>query len=477
MKTQPTRLTPLFDGAAPLALALMCLMLLAGCGRSDIAPPGQGARCGQGTILRDGVCLAEALGPQVECGAGTVLTDDGVCEAVEVTEPDGLRCGPGTERRDGLCVAVEVDGLVCGRNTREVSGICQADPCDRLQCGPGTRRSGDLCEAVPTDGLACGPRTRPDGAFCVVDVGPGCAPCGEGARFVDGACVGLELGLRCGEGTFEVDGFCEVEPTEPLVCGEGTRRVGQTCEALPGGLRCGPGTEQVVDVCVVADVPDPGDEEIVFEGGVELRSRADIEAIRDVNRITGELTVNTPGLEEVSLPNLREVGFGVRFFSPTLRQIRLPSLERTVRIELFEITALEVLDLSSLVELEGALALGGDTRLTALELPALERTNTEGVDNRTLVGFAVNGHSRLQRISAPLLRSTFSLDINNNVALEVLELPALREVPDRFQINNNPNYPACEGEALVEQLIQTPDTNQNPFAIGLNNNDTRATYL
>ncbi len=454
--------------------AAACVSLLMGCGRSDIAPPGQGARCGQGTILRDGVCLAEALGPQVECGAGTVLTDEGVCEAVEVTDPDGLRCGPGTERRDGLCVAVEVDGLVCGRNTREVGGICQADPCDGLQCGPGTRRSGDLCEAVPTDGLACGPRTRPEGDLCVVDVGPGCAPCGEGARFVDGACVGLELGLRCGEGTFENDGFCEVEPTEPLVCGEGTRRVGQTCEALPGGLRCGPGTEQVVDVCVVADAPDLGDEEIVFEGSVELRSRADVEAIRDVNRITGELTVNTPGLEGVSLPNLREVGFGIRFFSPTLRQIRLPSLERTVRIELIQVFSLEVLDLSSLVELEGAFSLSGDTRLTVVDLPALERTNTEGFDERTFVGFAITNHSDLQRISAPRLRSTLSLNINTNAVLEVVELQALREVPDRFQINENPNYPACEAEALAEQLVVAPNTNQNPFAVGINNNDERA---
>lgn len=91
-----------------LGLAAASALVLAGCG--DNAPT-----CGTGTVLEDGVCVAD--GNTSTCGTGTVLVGD---ECV----PDGsVICEQGTvfDTASGQCV---VDPSACADGTVLVSGQC-----------------------------------------------------------------------------------------------------------------------------------------------------------------------------------------------------------------------------------------------------------------------------------------------------------------------------------------------------------------
>jgi hypothetical protein len=106
------------------------LLAFVACGDNNYT----GAECGTGTMLVDGICVAD---PGLECGTGTTLVD-GQC----VANP-GLECGTGTIEMNGACITdpaiidrdspLPVAGLVVAVNTGtfDVSWTNPAAPTSR----------------------------------------------------------------------------------------------------------------------------------------------------------------------------------------------------------------------------------------------------------------------------------------------------------------------------------------------------------
>src|SRR6266568_3626237 len=99
------------------------------------------------------------------CG-GSTRASDGACEPEDLCTdapggPTVPRCGEGTHMERGLCVADARDGAApCGSGTEWVGGQCVASP----RCGPGTHSELGTCVRDPApppadDGgvtVACG---------------------------------------------------------------------------------------------------------------------------------------------------------------------------------------------------------------------------------------------------------------------------------------------------------------------------------
>ncbi|MEL6177378.1 MAG: hypothetical protein AAFS10_00425 [Myxococcota bacterium] len=476
-------------------LSAIVLVWVAGCGRSDFES--DGIVCGAGTEQVGRECIATVPDLSQVCGEGTIPNANGTCvSAVEL-----VVCGIGTVLQGGVCVRTGASSsvLTCGPGTAQLDDQCVGS----LSCGPGTVLEDTLCVATAIDGtLLCGPGTVAIGGFCEVDgdavCGPGTAlqgdicistregvTCGPGTALQEDVCVGADGGVTCGPGTSLEGDTCVANLLEcgpgteilgdrcisALSCGPGTQRTGDLCEPLPG-LRCGPGTIQVVDVCLVDEIPDANPDEVVFEGSVLIENRADVNAILDVNRITGRLNVNGTGLEGLSLPNLREVEFGIIIFSPTLRTVRLPALTRTESLSVGG-NQIEVVELSSLVEVENDLLLQALGQVTTLALPALERTNTSD-PGAAQAGLLLTGNPELLQVALPRLESVTGLNINSNPSLSIFDAPNLREARRRFTFQANPWFPTCEAEALLEQLDVSPDPELGPFAVFIDGNDSQA---
>ena len=85
------------------------------CTLPDSNSGGSEVQCGEGTILRDGVCaLINTDAALPNCGAGTQLID-GVCEATQVDGGNTIECGQGTALVDGTCIGADAgSGVACG---------------------------------------------------------------------------------------------------------------------------------------------------------------------------------------------------------------------------------------------------------------------------------------------------------------------------------------------------------------------------
>lgn len=119
-------------------------------------PPGP--LCGQGTVLREGVCVSDT---SARCGPGTELVQD-VCLAIPT--PGNLRCGVNTSLKGDSCEAAVV---ACGAGTVFQGGECRPTGTN-VSCGPGTVLTGGECRPTsPVPGLSCGAGTAQVGTQCV----------------------------------------------------------------------------------------------------------------------------------------------------------------------------------------------------------------------------------------------------------------------------------------------------------------------
>ncbi|MBK7865087.1 MAG: hypothetical protein IPJ65_42120 [Archangiaceae bacterium] len=204
-------------------------------------------RCGDGTVLTDGECRADAVAPS--CAAGTVRSGDACV-------PDLPQlCGEGTRVGDTQCTATPA-GTTCGAGTRLDGTACiVADP---LTCGANTVRQGSACIGTSSP-LTCGSGTQQQGAQCVAVGGVQCA---TGTTLSNNQCVPL-LSSICGTGTSPANNGTQCVST--LACGTGTTRVGNVCQPNLSTV-CGTGTLGSAGTCQVdgASVCDTG---LVFTAG------------------------------------------------------------------------------------------------------------------------------------------------------------------------------------------------------------------
>lgn len=123
--------------ARALCVSSLGLVSFGGCSADATNVPGSGANggveCGEGTVLKDEVCVPES---DISCGEGTVLKG-GAC--VPESEVD---CGEGTVLNDGTCTPECADGELLK------DGACVPE----TECGPGTVVIDGEC--IPNDGKA-----------------------------------------------------------------------------------------------------------------------------------------------------------------------------------------------------------------------------------------------------------------------------------------------------------------------------------
>lgn len=87
-----------------------------------------------------------------------------------------------------------------------------------------------------------------------------------------------------------------------------------------------------------------------------------------------------------------------------------------------------------------------NTLAQRISLPALESIGGT---------LAISLNVGLQEIDLPNLRYVGGdLSITSNPVLEFVSLPALTEVSGNMDLIDNPSYPACDAQALVQQLVE-----------------------
>ncbi len=209
-----------------MGLAVSAALVSACSSGSSVGSSDSKDRCGRGTVLEDGKCVAT---DGAVCGPGT--HDDGTGQCV-ADASGGLACGTGThDDGNGNCVPDGGAGS-CGAGTHDNgSGLCVPDACQ-----PGTHMDSaghcvpDACAAgTHNDGSghcvpdACQPGTHPDGnGHCVADPAPArlaafevtVAPMGGGCPLlVEGVQIELTITARDQNGAVlqSFEGPAEVE--------------------------------------------------------------------------------------------------------------------------------------------------------------------------------------------------------------------------------------------------------------------------
>ena len=123
----------------------------------------------------------------VKCGAGTVLKD-GSCVAPENDEETDI-CGEGTTLVEGTCVLDEEDPLVCDEGYHEENGACVEDE-EPVVCDEGYHEENGAC-VEDEDPLVCDEGYHEENGACVEDEEP--LVCDEGYHEENGACVEDEV--------------------------------------------------------------------------------------------------------------------------------------------------------------------------------------------------------------------------------------------------------------------------------------------
>lgn len=174
-------------------LIVVPLLLLISCTPGSTVNDQRELRCGDGTVLRNGLCVLS----EFDCPDGEVYTPSGRCSLPEVfcgaqtvydLDSDAcisttrVECGPGTLEADGLCIVAE--GKTCGLGTVLAEGRCRLR--DEV-CGPGTALEETRC--VPAQ-QACAPNTIFDvSQQKCVDASS--VQCGDGTTADGNRCVPL----------------------------------------------------------------------------------------------------------------------------------------------------------------------------------------------------------------------------------------------------------------------------------------------
>ena len=145
-------------------------------------------------------------------------------------------------------------------------------------------------------------------------------------------------------------------------------------------------------------------------------------------------------LMQLELPALHAV-LTLQVSNLELTALRLPTLVRARRLELYALPRLTTLALGALTEVtELDLSHVGAPELSALELPALARAQSVGLHDNA--GFT--------RVALPALESVAYLQVVRNGSLTGLELPRLGAGSEALVVGQNAKLSEC---ALLEQEV------------------------
>ncbi len=237
-----------------------------GCG-SGSSP---GEECDEGLLRCDGVCVDPDVNVYNcgECGAKCAegeICNEGVCVHY---------CPGGWTDCSGYCVDLQRDRHNCGEcgNGCGLGEICNSGSCV-LSCPPGLNNCGGQCVNMQYDPFNCGScgKACVDGEVC--SAGNCLHSCPEGFEDCNGSCVSLqndlhhcgecdnpcepgevcsggECGLTCGGSTPTMcDGGCVNTDTDLHHCGECDNlcEPGEVCSGGECGLTCGGSTPTMCD--------------------------------------------------------------------------------------------------------------------------------------------------------------------------------------------------------------------------------------
>jgi hypothetical protein len=218
----------------------------------------------------------------------------------------------------------------------------------------------------------------------------------------------------------------------------------------------------------------------VIEGDVFVSNQLDAEHLIGVRVVTGTLVIDAPGLAEMDLSALEEVGGDFTVGSPQMldcpllarvggdlrvgayeiEQVAFPALMEVVGEVIIASPWLEAIDLSALERVGGRLEIRGGL-LEAIELPRLGETAGMPAFGD---GLFVSEVPELATFSAPVLVATPVLRIEDNLSLLSIELPGLSTVVV-IDIVRNPQLPTCQATAVAAQ------TDAGTVNIGGNDDD------
>jgi len=204
---------------------------------------------------------------------------------------------------------------------------------------------------------------------------------------------------------------------------------------------------------------------VVHNGDYRISSQLDVDALAGIRVITGNVRVESPFFEVLSLPDLEVVGgnFFIYDFNDALTQISMPKLE----------------------------TIGGSTQWTAqrAELVGLPKLDSVGQDLhfsvrtassvpclRTVPGYlSVLGTPELVSITFDRLEEVLNLRVWDNAQLTALSMPALTSAAN-FEVLRNAKLASIDVSAMVQgDAIRLED---NPLLAQLGfENLTTARYI
>lgn len=150
---------------------------------------------------------------------------------------------------------------------------------------------------------------------------------------------------------------------------------------------------------------------------------------------------NAPSVERIGLPKLRDAGDGIGLSYTGAAELTLPELTvaRAIRLD----TTYDLLSVSCPKLMTTSSLYLSDVRgITQLDFAAL--TTVEGP-------VTIDDARRLATLSLPSLTTVGALSIANNDLLASLELPALSSVTGSLYVTDNAALPTCQAEALRAQ--------------------------
>lgn len=193
-------------------------------------------------------------------------------------------------------------------------------------------------------------------------------------------------------------------------------------------------TERVCGASLVGDYTVARVEDLAALDGIRVitgtltisAELATVVSLPDLAYVGGSIEARSAyGLDQLELPALAQVGGDFNMDSaPGLRSFSLPSLERVGgALKLAYLNQLAAVELPALTEVGVRVEPGVDAitvnaeALTALEMPSLRRSG----------GIYLRGRA-IERIAFPALSEAGGFELYDGLAVQALELPALREV-------------------------------------------------
>lgn len=480
------------------SLLFIAVLALAACGTPD---KGDDGKAGASSLVR---LDAEAEGDNCPNGGTAIVSGvdangDGVLGNDEVTSTryacngagkDGDNGTDGTDGTDGLQAIVRLETEAPGDNcefggTRVSSGLGNdgefanedavdvAYVCNGVGAGESSIWDGDYDVYSAADALALRGIGHVTGSLRIFDVGG--AKTLEFASLVqidgdltvkDTTLVGLSFPRlsRVGENVLIDSNDSLVSLTVPSL-----RTVGGVFYVVQNNAITSLELLELRAVGTVVEGDDNTPASAVGELRLKQNSVLTSVSAPELVSVAGALNADTnEALVSLDLEALATVGGFVEVLNnKALVSVRLGALATVGKhLKVYENEALTSLTLDALDTLGGDFWVETNKSLTSLSVNTLETTHgaflaydnavlaTLSVDMLTSVSgfFVVDGQPLLTSVVANALESADEIYVLNNPELTSLSMNALRHVPTRFEVEQNPKLPYCQAWGIWDAL-------------------------